>query len=177
MGCHFHFLHLRGALRALLCNRIVIKPLSNDHIARQRSMALFSSSAVEGAGDIDESVDGLISQAQSMQLASSHGTNVASEVCIAIPSPSYDSYDFQGFSSSNQVEPCEDQCTCTHPYLNKWDGIYNCMDCECKLNDTPEAIEKNADRIALEAELERKTPVDVIGEGQSVGSMSAARDM
>jgi hypothetical protein len=50
-------------------------------------------------------------------------------------------------------------------------------DCWCKLNDTPEAIEKNADRIALEAELERKTPVDVIGEGQSVGSMSAARDM
>ena len=49
------------------------------------------------------------------------------------------------------------------------------MDCECKLTDSPEVIAKNADRIALEAELERKTPVDVIGEGQSVGSMSAAR--
>ena len=105
-------------------------------------------------GDVDE----IISKTQSMQLTSSHGTNVASAVCIAIPSPSYD---FQGFSSSNQVEPCEDQCTCTHPYCHKWDGIYNCMDCRSKLNDSPEATEKNKDRLALEAELEKNTPVDV----------------
>ena len=49
------------------------------------------------------------------------------------------------------------------------------MDCRSKLNDSPEATEKNKDRLALEAELEKNTPVDVIGEGQSVGSMSAAR--
>ena len=136
-------------------------------------MASFSSSApaADGTGDTDATVDGLVSQAQSMQLASS---NVAIEECIGIPSAFSG---FQGFSSTNKVEPCTDKCKCTHPYLNKWDSRYLCMDCWYKLNDTPEAIEKNADRIALEAELERKTPVDVIGEGQSVGSMSAARDM
>jgi hypothetical protein len=43
------------------------------------------------------------------------------------------------------------------------------------LNDTPEAREKNAARIALEQEKEKNTPVDVIEEGQTVGSMSGAR--
>ena len=134
-------------------------------------MASFSSSAAaaDSGSDTDQKEDGLVSQTQSMQLASS---DAAIEVCIAIPSVFST---FQGFSSTNQVEPCKDQCICTHPYLNKWDDIYLCMDCWCKLNDTPEAIEKNKDRLALEAELERKTPEDVIGEGQSVGSMSAAR--
>ena len=140
---------------------------------------------VDGTGGTDHAVDGIISQTQSMQLASNNGDG-ANESAELDGSVSIDaitvnttapSYDFQGFSSTNQVEPCEDQCTCTHPYLNKWDGRYLCMDCWYKLNDTPAAIAKNADRIALEAELERKTPVDVIGEGQSVGSMSAARDM
>ena len=49
------------------------------------------------------------------------------------------------------------------------------MDCWYCLNNTPEAREKNEDRLAQEAELERNTPADVAGEGQTVGSMSAAR--
>ncbi len=138
---------------------------------------------VDGTGGTDHAVDGIISQTQSIQLASNNGDG-ANETADLDGSVSVDaitvnttapSYDFQGFSSTNQVEPCEDQCKCTHPYFNKWDGGYHCFDCRYRLNNTPEAIEKNKDRLALEAELEKNTPVDVIGEGQSVGSMSAAR--
>jgi hypothetical protein len=128
-----------------------------------------SAAAAGNRSDTDQNEDGLILQTQSTQLASS---DVTIEVCIGIPSVFSA---FQGFSLTNQVEPCTDQCICTHPYLNKWDGIYNCMYCRYELNDTPEAIEKNADRIALEAKLEKETPEDIVGAGQSVGSMSAAR--
>ncbi len=85
------------------------------------------------------------------------------------------SFPFQGFSSTDEVEPCTDQCECTHPHLNKWDGRYHCMDCGYVLNDTSEAMEANAVRIAFEGESEKNTPVDVVAEDQSVGSMSAAR--
>ena len=68
---------------------------------------------------------------------------------------------------------CKDAKKCLHPYLNKWDGEYLCMDCWKKLNtydmttgiSTPE--EGYAERIAQEEELENNTPVDRIPEALS----------
>ena len=97
------------------------------------------------------------------------GPNVTTEVCIGAPTVFSD---FQGFAGVDVHLPVIEG---EYKYLNKWDGIYLCMDCGYKLNDTPEATEKNAARIALEQEKEKNTPVDVIEEGQTVGSMSGAR--
>jgi hypothetical protein len=130
-------------------------------------------------------VDGVISQAESTLHVSNGGggsideveldtalstinTVVAASSTISISTFSA----FQGFAGVDVNLPVIEG---EYKYLNKWDGIYLCMDCWYKLNDTPEAAEKNAARIALEQEKEKNTPVDVIGPGQSVGSMSAAR--
>jgi hypothetical protein len=43
-----------------------------------------------------------------------------------------------------------DPCTCPHPYLFCWDGVFVCMDCYYKLNDCEEAKKKNVDRIQEE---------------------------
>ena len=110
-----------------------------------------------------------------VRLYRSSGANVATEVAIGMPSMGgvpMSFSDFQGFAGVDVNLPVIEG---EYKYLNKWDGIYLCMDCWYKLNDTPEAAEKNAARIALEQEKEKNTPVDVIGPGQSVGSMSAAR--
>jgi hypothetical protein len=59
---------------------------------------------------------------------------------------------------------------CTHPYLNKWDGIYVCMDCNYRLE-----AQKDKDRINNEETMEKNTPYDVIPEGMSVGKLSQMR--
>ena len=70
---------------------------------------------------------------------------------------------------------CSDESACPHPYLHKWDGMYICQDCRYELNDSDEARERNADRIAEEERLERETPTDLIKEGMSEGKLSASR--
>ena len=135
-------------------------------------MGASSSSAVDDTGSTDGHVI-IGSNADGGSKETGLDVGVSTDtIAVDVTSPSLG---FQGFSSPNKVEPCKDQCKCTHPYLNKWDGGYLCMDCWCKLNDTAEAMEKHKDRLAEEAELEKNTPVDVVEEGQSVGSMSAAR--
>ena len=78
---------------------------------------------VDGTGDTDHTVDGIISQTQSIQLASNNGDG-ANETAELDGSVSIDaitvnttapSYDFKGFSSTNQVEPCEDEDGLTSP--------------------------------------------------------------
>ena len=135
-------------------------------------MGASSSSAVDDTGSTDGHVI-IGSNADGGSKETGLDVGVSTDtIAVDATSPSRG---FRGFSSPNKVEPCKDQCKCTHPYLNKWDGGYLCMDCWCKLNDTAEAMEKHKDRLAQEAELEKNTPVDVVEEGQSVGSMSAAR--
>ena len=90
-------------------------------------MASFSSSAVDGTKSTDCNVSGLTSHAQSVRVKRKRASiTVATTETIAVDVTS-PSRGFQGFSSPNKVDPCKDQCKCTHPYLNKWDGIYNCM--------------------------------------------------
>ena len=61
---------------------------------------------------------------------------------------------------------CKDATKCLHPYLNKWDGVYVCMDCWKRLNaydvgtKTCTPMEGFAERIAMEEELEKNTSVD-----------------
>ena len=76
---------------------------------------------------------------------------------------------------------CKDPIKCSHPYLNKWDGEYLCMDCWKKLNTYNAGvctiipgyagvctiISGYAERIALVEELENNTPVDKIPKGLS----------
>ena len=72
-----------------------------------------------------------------------------------------------------EADICKDAKKCLHPYLNKWDGEYLCMDCWKKLNtydmatgiSTPE--EGYGERIAAEEKLENDTPVDAMPEGLS----------
>jgi len=59
---------------------------------------------------------------------------------------------------------------CQHEYLNKWDGIYVCMDCSYNLN---EVVDNK--RIVLEKELECKTIPDVIPHDMTIGKMSQQR--
>jgi hypothetical protein len=61
-------------------------------------------------------------------------------------------------------------CICFHRYLNKWDGVYVCMDCFDRL-----ATEKDAARIAAEEDREHNTPSDVIPADKDVGQMSHQR--
>ena len=69
-----------------------------------------------------------------------------------------------------EADVCKDAKKCLHPYLNKWDGEYLCMDCWKKLNtydmttgiSTPE--EGYGERIAAEGKLENDTPVEWIEE-------------
>lgn len=70
---------------------------------------------------------------------------------------------------------CKDPSLCGHPFLNKWDGIYICMDCWYKLNDTPDSRTLNADRIAREVELELNTPRDNVLSDMSEGKRSQLR--
>ena len=66
---------------------------------------------------------------------------------------------------------CKDPTKCLHPYLNKWDEEYLCMDCWERLNTYNAGvctiISGYAERIAQEEELENNTPVDKIPEGLS----------
>ena len=76
-------------------------------------------------------------------------------------------------ASAIEAAICKDPTKCLHPYLNKWDGEYLCMDCWKKLNtydmtthiSTPE--EGYGERIAAEEKLENDTPVDAMPEGLS----------
>ena len=71
---------------------------------------------------------------------------------------------------------CKDPTKCSHPYLNKWDGEYVCMDCGEKLSTYNAGvciiIPGYADRIAQEEELEKNTAVDKIPEGLSEKEMN-----
>ena len=71
---------------------------------------------------------------------------------------------------------CKDPIKCSHPYLNKWDGEYVCMDCSEKLNTYNAGVciikPDYAARIAQEEELENNTPVDKIPEGLSEKEMN-----
>lgn len=60
-----------------------------------------------------------------------------------------------------------DRTKCLHCYLNKWEGKYFCMTCSSSVTD--------ASRIAVEEELERATPINLIQEGLSIGRMSQMR--
>ena len=50
--------------------------------------------------------------------------------------------------------------SCEHPFLNKWDGKYVCMDCFHCLNDTVEKEIQYMERLLTEREKESRTPVD-----------------
>ena len=50
--------------------------------------------------------------------------------------------------------------SCGHPFLNKWDGKYVCMDCFHCLNDTLEKEIQYMERLLTEREKESRTPVD-----------------
>ena len=70
---------------------------------------------------------------------------------------------------------CIDESFCCdshriHRYLNKWDGIYVCMDCFYNLS-----LEKDVARIAAEEGRERDTPCDAIPADKDVGRMSQER--
>ena len=71
---------------------------------------------------------------------------------------------------------CKDPTKCSHPYLNKWDREYLCMDCWEKLNTYNAGVciikPDYAERIAQEEELENDTPVDKISEGLSEKEMN-----
>ena len=83
--------------------------------------------------------------------------------------------------SAIEAAICKDPTKCSHPYLNKWDGEYLCMDCWKSLNTCNAGvctiipgyagvctiISGYAERIAREEELENNTPVDKIPEGLS----------
>ena len=59
---------------------------------------------------------------------------------------------------------------CIHEYLNKWDGIYVCMDCSYKLNSV-----NDSDRIKYEEEEELKILPDVVPPNMTIGKMSQQR--
>ena len=70
-------------------------------------------------------------------------------------------------------------CTCTtctyvchHPYLNKWDGVYVCMDWFCNLSLNHD---RDVTRIRNEEQAELLTPIDIIPEDSNVGKMSQQR--
>ena len=69
-----------------------------------------------------------------------------------------------------QLEPQADCNMCIHRFLNKWDGVYVCMECFYRLQ-----VGIDSDRIAKEEELESSTPVDVIPDGATEGKMSQLR--
>ncbi len=85
-------------------------------------MGASSSSAVDATGSTDGPV---------ITCSNADGGSKETELDVSTDTIAVDvtspSRGFQGFSSPNKVDPCKDQCKCTHPYLNKWDGIYNCM--------------------------------------------------
>ena len=60
--------------------------------------------------------------------------------------------------------------SCRHPYLNKWEGVYICCDCSYRMRQATDAA-----RIAIEEELEAKTPSDIIPPGMTTGKMSQMR--
>jgi hypothetical protein len=95
---------------------------------------------------------------------------------------------------------CADPSKCNHPYFNKWEGEYICMDCWKKLErpvcctsnyffarfcasllDTPDS--SDFERISLETKLESITPTDPIpcflfdddAKVTSIGKMSQNR--
>jgi len=59
---------------------------------------------------------------------------------------------------------------CKHEYLNKWDGLYVCMDCSHQLTN-----DNDSDRIKYEEQEELKTLPDIIPPNMTVGKMSQQR--
>ena len=68
------------------------------------------------------------------------------------------------------VDVCSSSSSCVHPYLLKLEDVYVCWDCKHKMT-----LPEDADRIAMEKELELKTLPDVIPQGMTVGKMSQMR--